>query len=378
MLRCALCVFVFLASCLVALPVPPAGAAGFGDRVDVAFPDFLGYSLTCRSASLCLGFNQPGGTVSSSSPSTTWHYESAPGMFVGTRAAVCPAADRCVVGGGLVRNHKQRPTVGVTSDPASGAPHWTLTALPVTLTASERSQFKSLKPQLRRTVVGRLQASIRSLDCPSTNLCVALGGGGSDGGARMWWSTTPAVGASWKARTAEEFGNHEGGFQGEVSCPDVSLCVASERGARMAVLQHPTRASSRWRIFRVAGATRTYDVDCPSAKLCVAISKGGKIVLTSTNPAGGPSSWHAYTIKNGHVSSTIGGESCPQVDFCMFAGNGGRGGTVWTTTDPAAGPSAWQAITSPFGRRESFFLLSCASSQFCVLNNHSGAFYVYS
>jgi len=127
-------------------------------------------------------------------------------------------------------------------------------------------------------------------------------------------------------------------------------------------------------------ATRplTYDLDCPSVKLCVAISKGGKVVLTSSNPAGGPSSWHAYTVETGHVSSTIGGVSCPQVDFCMFAGAGSGGATVWTTTDPAAGPLAWHPIASPFGPRGSFFLLSCASSQFCVLNNHLGGFFVYS
>jgi hypothetical protein len=72
-------------------------------------------------------------------------------------------------------------------------------------------------------------------------------------------------------------------------------------------------------------------LSCPFVSLCVAT--GGRGLETSTNPASGV--WTGMTVPG---AGGLGGISCPLISLCAV---GDVAGHVLTSTDPAGGPTAW-------------------------------------
>ena len=129
----------------------------------------------------------------------------------------------------------------------------------------------------------------------------------------------------------------------DISCPSTSLCVAVGGGNTLASSANPTGPAGNWSVIYPGGAgppnqSGIKGVSCPSPQLCVVVSFEG-LVLTSTNPTGGPAAWTftnliPYTRTFGTtVSNAMWGASCPTVTFCAIAAGDGQ---VFTSEDPFA------------------------------------------
>jgi hypothetical protein len=171
-------------------------------------------------------------------------------------------------------------------------------------------------------------------------------------------STDPAAGASgWT--DPEILGQH--GAVLALSCPSVSLCVATTSSGDVLTSTNPTGGPSAW-AERPIGPVR---VACPSVSLCVGVGSGD--AWTSTDPAAGASTWTSSPI-----GATVNSISCASVSFCVAtedqAGAGGAG-LVLTSTNPTAG--AWTQTTVP----GLFGAISCPSASLCVAGGDNETIY---
>lgn len=134
-----------------------------------------------------------------------------------------------------------------------------------------------------------------------------------------------------------------------ISCAGESLCVAVRYEGSVFVSTDPTGGASAWSVGEVNeghGATHLTAVSCPSTILCVAVSGGsnnsnGGKVLTSTDPTGGPGTWHFENLvpfrptENGKNSSPHETRSspppAPRLPSAPLVGIDGR---IFTATDP--------------------------------------------
>ena len=95
---------------------------------------------------------------------------------------------------------------------------------------------------------------------------------------------------------------------------------------------------------RIAISPHALDaVKCPSASLCLAVGTGG-LAVSSTNPAGGASSWSSADIDGTHRLISL---ACSSTSFCAATDNASR---VLTTSTPTGGASAWHVHTIDPGR----------------------------
>lgn len=265
----------------------------------------------------------------------------------------------------------------------------------------------------------RVGASIASISCPSMNLCIAAGSGGllvstnPTGGAGAWrlvagpgppspppgptpnqLSPSPSAFASiaeveeafnvcsqpyvhCRRKPAPTPGEREAAeekaeveeFGMDVACPTTSFCVATSGRARILTSTDPVGAASAWKATRIAlPAGRSVGaISCASQSLCVAVEdnrryralSGGR-VLSSTNPAGGVSAWHAAVLP--YVPESV---SCVRPDLCLI---GTRSGTVLSSRHPTRGARAWRAVRI-FGRPgapDDVATVACATTRYCL------------
>ena len=238
---------------------------------------------------------------------------------------------------------------------------------------------------------------LSGISCPSVTLCVAVGSLGT-----VFTSTDPAGGAStWTAASIDGYNTLYA-----VSCPSVSLCVAVDSAGNVFTSGDPTGGVSAWTLARagpasgippvscfpafvctVADPLQLLGVSCPSVSLCVATVADGDL-LTSTDPTGGTSAWattHLAPPSAGFILTapqcTPGlacyvttGVSCPSVSLCVV---GTSTGNFLTSTDPAGGVSAWKTNDSVLVGTVSIGPLrvdavSCASTSACVAVSEDG------
>ena len=152
-----------------------------------------------------------------------------------------------------------------------------------------------------------------------------------------------------------------------VACSPVSLCVAVGNENTLLTSTDPSKA---WRISsgRYPELQSVVAISCPSDTLCVAIENGS--VDTSTDPAGGASTWTQKTgvVTSGHFT----GVSCPTTTLCVAVTSDGQ---VATSIDPADGSTAaWNAV-SLGGQLAG---VSCASSTACVVEESGTGGLIYS
>lgn len=156
-------------------------------------------------------------------------------------------------------------------------------------------------------------------------------------------STNPTGGPSaWNTVQVEP--HH--GFIGAISCPSVSLCVATDANGHFLTSTDPTGGANAWTVTNINGGFLTR-IACQTTTLCVAGSLGN--LVTSTDPTGGAGAWTSVPASpNGFT-----GISCPTASLCVAVGNSGQ---VATSSNPAAGATSWTtslvdvppcALTSP-------------------------------
>jgi len=216
------------------------------------------------------------------------------------------------------------------------------------------------------------QSPLFDISCPSTSLCVAVGGGNTL--ASTTNPTGPAAG--WSVIYPGGAGPpNQSGIKG-VSCPSPQLCVAASFEGFILTSTDPTGGLGAWSVADLNPSgprTHLYGISCPSPTFCAA-SAGGAKILTSTNPTGGAGSW-ATTQLPGPLE--LRGISCVSPSFCVAVGDDGENirpgptdqGEILASTDPLGG--VWQQVQVP-GTPGNLYGVSCPSPALCVTGNALG------
>jgi hypothetical protein len=210
---------------------------------------------------------------------------------------------------------------------------------------------------------------IFGISCPSTRLCVAVGGNNTvasstnpTGGAPAWQVVYAGKGAVPTGPNASIGYRQVRG----ISCPSPGLCVAGTFEGDIYTATEPTGEASGWTVTDIDEGgpnTHIYGVSCPTPALCVAVAGGGKIV-TSTNPTGGSSAWTTTQLL---ASLELRGVSCASPSFCVAVGNEGL---ILSSTSPTGGAGAWTQVLPAVGNGN-LFGISCAAP-LCVTGNTGG------
>ena len=228
-------------------------------------------------------------------------------------------------------------------------------------------------------------AGITAISCPTASLCVAVGGDD------VATSSSPASGPWTVSRvdTATDQGS-PASFQA-VSCPAISLCVAVDTAGEVLTSTNPAGGPSTWQSVEVTPGYWLRDVSCPTVSLCLAVDNNGD-VASSTNPTGGSTAWTVANVDSGPCASQVAGASCearpaegrpleavscPSVSLCV-AGDGE--GDIVTSTNPTGGAGAWlvtyvDPVAWP-GQNEVLQSridgVSCPTSSFCAATDDTG------
>jgi hypothetical protein len=274
--------------------------------------------------------------VLDSSGFTAWRETTRP-IPASLTAMACPTVSLCVAG--------DQDSILPSINPTGGPTAWSRAGLP--------------------------NESIFGVSCPSVSLCVAVGekdvltATDPTGDASAWTKTTP----------------DQGSYLYAIACPSLSLCVvggggaSTQSGPTILTSTDPTGGASSWTSARVASGEGIVNaVSCPSVSLCVATTNTGD-VLSSTNPTGGASAWTKTTIDQGAFLAAV---ACPSVSLCVASDTNyanGSDGNILTTTHPTGGASAWTKATIDPGapyHPMTLDALSCPSVALCVAGDSNG------
>jgi hypothetical protein len=216
---------------------------------------------------------------------------------------------------------------------------------------------------------GGVNASFYGMSCPSASLCVAVGGNSAiatstdpAGGASAWKIGKPGGGVDLPGAEGEV--TYGGGQIRGVSCPTADLCVAASLDGRFYTSTDPAGGPSTFKVVKQAESgpnIHMLGVSCPVASFCVVVGYGGK-VLTSSDPTGGSSAW---TVTQLAQPVDLRGVSCPSPSFCVAVGNEGQ---IVASDDPTGGAGAWSSLGAP-GGDGSLNGISCPGTGLCVTGN---------
>jgi hypothetical protein len=191
----------------------------------------------------------------------------------------------------------------------------------------------------------------------------------------------PALAASPPTWTgAETIDTSTGNYMNAVSCaPGTTVCVAIDRlgddnnaPSNIMTSSNPAGGASTWSApAALAGTPTVYSVACPSTSLCLALTETGDF-LYSLNPQGGESTWmNEGLVDADNEPSAI---SCPTTTFCVV---GDQAGNVVTSTTPTVA-SSWQTKNidpnNPAADPATNYIgdLSCPSASLCVAFDGAG------
>jgi hypothetical protein len=315
-------------------------------------------ALSCPSASLCVAGDNAGNILTSSDPVAdpgAWSIAAAD-QGQGIVGVSCPSVSMCVAADGA-------GNIFVSTDPTGGESAWRKTKIagsgvlesvscasitlcvavgdgPIMFTSSDPGGGASAWSSAR---VGSGGDTAKAVSCPSVSLCVATVATQNPGGVVT--STDPTGGArAWKTALVDQGIPPAGAnWPDAVSCPSVSMCVAGDEAGNILTSTDPSGGARAWRKAKLAEPVDALTaVSCPSVSMCVAGDASGNIV-TSTDPTGGKRAWReAPADRRGFPAPAIGAVACPSVSLCVA---GDTNGDVLTSTDPTGGAKAWSSAT---------------------------------
>ena len=220
---------------------------------------------------------------------------------------------------------------------------------------------------------------ITGVSCPSSALCTAIDASGNV----LTASDPTGYEAAWK------IAHVDGTPLSAVSCPSASLCVAVDYyGGNVLTSTDPTGGATAWRSAQVDPPTgpdgpNMTAISCPSTSLCVVVDNSGNVV-TSTNPTGGATAWVKTHVDNGmtyecfrygesgNCQPGLWAVSCASISLCVATDDSGN---VISSSNPAGGPSAWSganAVTA-VPASQAYIGISCPSVMVCVaVDNYAG------
>ncbi len=363
-----------LAGRFAALEVPCAGRACSGGPSEFVWLYDLGNGNSSQ-----LHAAQSGSSLDSlaldSSGFVAWRQSTQEPKYQSIGGLSCPSSSLCVAGDNV-------GDILSSTDPTGGASAWNITnpsGTPGSITDSScASTSLCVVPRDGDVLTSTNPAGGASawtstpfpplspasaISCPSNSLCVA-----GDDTNDIITSTNPTANAWTGTRLATPPGQTGGLFITSVSCPSISLCVATRKPSYILTSTsyiltstNPAGGPSAWASAEVSGALDL--ISCPSANLCVAVDSNFGNVLTSTNPTGGASAWSTAHISGGPPLLTV---SCPSASLCV-AGDGS--GKIITSTNPTGGASAWSTAHIS---GNPLLTVSCPSASLCVAGDGKG------
>jgi hypothetical protein len=171
-----------------------------------------------------------------------------------------------------------------------------------------------------------------------------------------------------------------------VSCPSVSLCVASAWNGDVLTSTDPTGGAGAWSSAHIdtsvldipppSGSPASISfISCPSTSLCVATDQAGN-VLASQDPAGGPAAWSVTAPPSAQPAAQgLAARmplACPSVSFCVVLGDPGNvrnatAGELATTDAPLGAP--WSVANAG----DAWLIgVSCPLVTFCAVIDSDG------
>ena len=368
----------------------PTGGPGEWSSVIVAEPTYVVEALTCASASLCVAWtysNTHGHDLVATSSNPTggvWDTGLPSGNAEATdvRTISCPSTSLCVA--------SSSEDIYTTTNPAGGAGTWieaktweepdfapfpeftgvscpsTTFCVAVTLdgyvaTSTNPTGGASAWTKSER-IVGLTEGNSVSegfsgVSCPTTSMCVALGGQG------IVTSTNPSGGTAAWITGAVPLAGHAFGGGPILVCPSTGLCVglgSHEFSPAIFTTTHPAAIS--WTSAAVKNsASPVWDVSCASESFCGAVDERGGI-LTSADPVPENGAWTRTQLEAQYLQSM----SCVSASLCVASGTNENGsGRLFASVNPTGGPGAWQSMEVS-GLYWVLNDLSCPVTSLCV------------
>lgn len=293
----------------------PTGTASAWTAAQVT--DSTPISISCSSPSLCVAVGAAGEIVTSTNPTggkAAWTTTDIPGAgFLGAvdcAPGVCAALDN-------------EGRILLSSNPTGGAGAWTI-AEPI--------------------VTGN-QFFLSSIDCPSSQLCVAVGAENRNLGSGLFvqenvvFTISDPVGPG-RTTTKSYLGPRS--FIRSISCPTTSFCIGVDANGESWTSTDPTGGAAAWSNHFIDSQEQLFDVSCPTTAFCAAVDDNDQ-ALTSTDPLGGLEAWAATEIPSGLLNI-----SCPSTTLCVAAGlNEVAVGVPPTPEQPQQQPAVEQPVPTP-------------------------------
>lgn len=325
--------------------------------------------ISCPSSSLCVAADRSGNVLTSTNPTggaNTWSLAHVDGNTSGASNAYfqgisCPSASFCA-------GVDSAGYVFTTADPAAGA----------------AADWGSAK------ISG--EHDLTAVSCPSASLCVAVDNEGNvitstspTSGASAWHTEKIDEGPC----PAEYCKNINAQLPpvrtlDTISCPSASLCVAGDWDGDVVTSSNPTGGSNAWSVTHVdsnlvsggvvgkAAQAEIVSVSCPSVSLCVA-SDGVGEVLTSQSPTGGASAWRSRRatptvpapLPAPDLTTPI-SLTCPTVSLCAGLHSPTE---VALTYQPLSGVEWERVVVDPTGELTA---ISCPTASLCLAVDRIG------
>jgi hypothetical protein len=164
--------------------------------------------------------------------------------------------------------------------------------------------------------------------------------------------------ADFKWTNADPISNG-GAFSG-ISCSPSGFCAAVNGNGDVVTSPDPAGGPSTWTTTGIASDTGLDSVSCPTAQFCAATDGFSGDILVSSDPGGGPGAWQSFTVPTGPDGGVLSAVDCASSSFCVAV----DGGDVVTSTDPTGGQSAW--VLTDVAPGNTLNDVSCVGNSLCV------------
>ena len=350
---------------LLLIPVAADAAEPALDWSDAKLvsPDTIA-DIDCPTSDFCIAVDVFGNVTTSSNPAgAESDWKAADVTSASPRAISCPSPSVCVAVG-------VDGQVATSKDPSGGAAAWTtidiagvgyLGAVDCAngVCAALDSEGRILLTSNPTGGAGAWsvgepagsQFFLSAVDCPSSALCIAVGGENHNVGGGLFvqenvvLAIQDPVGPERKV-TKSYLGPRS--FLQAISCPAPTLCIAVDKQGEAWSSGDPAGGAPAWSNRLIDPQELLTDVSCPATSFCAAVDENDQALTTST-PTNGLEGWAPASIPSGLLNV-----SCPSTSLCVAAG----------LNEVAVGTPPVQAVQPPPGMDPGPLLIVGPSSIF--------------
>lgn len=171
-------------------------------------------------------------------------------------------------------------------------------------------------------ITGRSEEGLGAIACPSLSFCMALSKQGNayftdkPGASRTSWSHVEIDSDSRVGADSGDYGSN----LTSLSCPSVSLCLATDEDGNILSTTQPTQTQP-WKSTTPSPERNRAVLSCGSVSLCVYVDSWGAFV--SYDPTGGAGAWQGSDLPQLFGGFGFGAVSCVAPAFCMLTSPNG-------------------------------------------------------